>query len=123
VTGAAVVPVELVHAMGGELGFSTVLTAYGLTESCGTVTMCRRTDPAELARRHQRRSEAEQVDFFLRLFLQGDVPAASRTRLLEYARNAHNNPVPVYWTAQDAADQRVRSLCHLVLTLPEFQLD
>jgi HIP---CoA ligase len=45
VTGAAVVPVELVKAMGGELGFSTVLTAYGLTESCGTVTMCRRSDP------------------------------------------------------------------------------
>jgi acyl-CoA synthetase (AMP-forming)/AMP-acid ligase II len=48
VTGAAVVPVELVHAMGDELGFDTVLTAYGLTESCGTVTMCRRSDPAEV---------------------------------------------------------------------------
>jgi HIP---CoA ligase len=48
VTGAAVVPVELVHAMSDELGFSTVLTAYGLTESCGTVTMCRRHDPAEI---------------------------------------------------------------------------
>ncbi len=45
VTGAAVVPVELVEAMGSELGFTTVLTAYGLTESCGTVTMCRRSDP------------------------------------------------------------------------------
>jgi acyl-CoA synthetase (AMP-forming)/AMP-acid ligase II len=48
VTGAAVVPVELVHAMSAELGFSTVLTAYGLTESCGTVTMCRRQDAPEL---------------------------------------------------------------------------
>ncbi len=48
VTGAAVVPVELVKAMGDELGFTTVLTAYGLTESCGTVTMCRRTDPPEI---------------------------------------------------------------------------
>jgi len=48
VTGAAVVPVELVVAMRQELGFSTVLTAYGLTESCGTVTMCRRGDPPEL---------------------------------------------------------------------------
>ena len=45
VTGAAVVPVDLVEAMGAELGFTTVLTAYGLTESCGTVTMCRRHDP------------------------------------------------------------------------------
>ncbi len=48
VTGAAVVPVELVHAMRDELGFGTVLTAYGLTESCGTVTMCRRSDPPEV---------------------------------------------------------------------------
>ena len=48
VTGAAVVPVELVKAMGEELGFSTVLTAYGLTESCGTVTMCRRSDTPAL---------------------------------------------------------------------------
>ncbi|HTZ08863.1 MAG TPA: AMP-binding protein, partial [Acidimicrobiales bacterium] len=47
VTGAAVVPVELVRRMGSELGFDTVLTAYGLTESTGTVTMCRRGDPPE----------------------------------------------------------------------------
>jgi len=45
VTGAAVVPVALVVAMRDDLGFDTVLTAYGLTESCGTVTMCRRSDP------------------------------------------------------------------------------
>ena len=42
------VPVELVQAMRDELGFDTVLTAYGLTESCGTVTMCRRSDPPEV---------------------------------------------------------------------------
>jgi acyl-CoA synthetase (AMP-forming)/AMP-acid ligase II len=48
VTGAAVVPVELVQAMRDELGFDTVLTAYGLTESCGTVTMCRRSDSPQI---------------------------------------------------------------------------
>ena len=47
VTGAAVVPVELVRRMRAELGFSTVLTAYGLTESTGVVTMCRRGDDPE----------------------------------------------------------------------------
>jgi acyl-CoA synthetase (AMP-forming)/AMP-acid ligase II len=47
VTGAAPVPVELVHRMRSELGFSTVLTAYGLTESCGVVSMCRPEDDAE----------------------------------------------------------------------------
>jgi acyl-CoA synthetase (AMP-forming)/AMP-acid ligase II len=47
VTGAAPVPVELVHRMRNELGFSTVLTAYGLTETCGVVSMCRPDDDAE----------------------------------------------------------------------------
>jgi len=48
VTGAAVVPVELVRRMASELAFTTVLTAYGLTESTGVVTMCRRGDPPEV---------------------------------------------------------------------------
>jgi acyl-CoA synthetase (AMP-forming)/AMP-acid ligase II len=44
VTGAAVVPVALVERMRSELAFDTVLTAYGLTEATGTVTMCRQDD-------------------------------------------------------------------------------
>jgi acyl-CoA synthetase (AMP-forming)/AMP-acid ligase II len=47
VTGAAAVPVELVKRMKSELGFQTVITAYGLTESCGTVSMCTPEDDAE----------------------------------------------------------------------------
>ena len=47
VTGAAVVPVELVKQMESVLGFETVLTAYGLTEACGVVTVCRREDGPE----------------------------------------------------------------------------
>ncbi len=48
VTGAAAVPVELVTALWSDLGIETVLTAYGLTEATGTVTMCRRGDSAEV---------------------------------------------------------------------------
>ena len=47
VTGAAAVPVELILRMRSELTFATVLTAYGLTESTGVVTMCRRGDDPE----------------------------------------------------------------------------
>jgi acyl-CoA synthetase (AMP-forming)/AMP-acid ligase II len=47
VTGAAVVPVELIHRMRDELTFETILTAYGLTESTGTATMCRPGDDPE----------------------------------------------------------------------------
>ena len=48
VTGAAVVPVELVESLWSDMGVETVLTAYGLTEATGTVTMCRRGDSAEV---------------------------------------------------------------------------
>ena len=48
VTGAAAVPVELILRMRSELTFSTVLTAYGLTEATGVVTICRRTDQPEV---------------------------------------------------------------------------
>ena len=48
VTGAAVVPVELVESLWSDMGIETVLTAYGLTEATGTATMCRRGDSAEV---------------------------------------------------------------------------
>jgi uncharacterized protein (DUF1800 family) len=83
----------------------------------------RRTDPAELVRKHGVQPEDASVDFFLKLFLQGDVPHESRARLVDYQQRAARQSYPVYWTAQDIADHRVRTLCHLVLTLPEFQLD
>ena len=46
VTGAAQVPVELVERLWSDMGIETVLTAYGLTEASGTVTMCRQGDSA-----------------------------------------------------------------------------
>ncbi|MFB7278255.1 FadD3 family acyl-CoA ligase [Streptomyces hydrogenans] len=48
VTGAAVVPLLLVERLRAELGVGTVLTAYGLSEASGLVTMCHRDDPDEI---------------------------------------------------------------------------
>jgi len=47
VTGAAAIPVELIRQMREVLGFETVITAYGLSESTGTVSMCQPDDDAE----------------------------------------------------------------------------
>jgi len=47
VTGAAVVPVELIARMRDELGLESVITAYGLTETHGTATICDQTDSIE----------------------------------------------------------------------------
>jgi acyl-CoA synthetase (AMP-forming)/AMP-acid ligase II len=48
VTGAASVPAGLVRRMREDLGFASVVTAYGLTETTGTVSTCRYDDPIEV---------------------------------------------------------------------------
>ena len=47
VTGAAVIPVSLIQRMRDALGFETIITGYGLTESTGIATMCRFDDDEE----------------------------------------------------------------------------
>jgi len=96
--------------------------ALALT-STEDVRFGRRCDPAALARKYGKKGDEELVLFFLDLFLQGDVADETREKLLQYQRDAHKIKVPVYWSSADAADNRVRALCHLVLTQPEFQLD
>ncbi len=50
VTGAAAIPVSMIERMRDELTFRTIITAYGLTEATGTVTMCRaEDDPTTIA--------------------------------------------------------------------------
>ncbi len=47
ITGAAVVPVELIRRLRDEMTFETIITGYGLTETTGTTTMCRHDDDPE----------------------------------------------------------------------------
>jgi acyl-CoA synthetase (AMP-forming)/AMP-acid ligase II len=47
VTGAASIAPALIDRMRGDLGIGTVLTGYGLTESCGVVTMSAAGDDAQ----------------------------------------------------------------------------
>ncbi len=47
ITGAAVIPVELIHRMRRDLGLETIITGYGLTECTGPVTLCREDDSPE----------------------------------------------------------------------------
>lgn len=48
ITGASAVPPSMIVAMREELGVRTVLTGYGLTETCGTATMTSPDDPPEV---------------------------------------------------------------------------
>jgi uncharacterized protein (DUF1800 family) len=80
-------------------------------------------DPADLLRKHGVSGDAAAVEFLVSLFLQGDVAGETRSRLVNYFKGARTQKPPVYWTADDTARHPARAVCHLVLTLPEFQLD
>ena len=47
-TGAATIPTQLIVEMRETLGIDTVITAYGLSETCGLVTMCRQGDAPDI---------------------------------------------------------------------------
>lgn len=108
------------------LNAQTLLARNNLALALTSTTdprFARRSDPAALLARYGKTDHGSAVDFLFGVFLQGDVPAASRDRLLEYLDRAKTVRAPGYWSADDAAGHRVRAATHLVLTLPEFQLD
>jgi hypothetical protein len=117
---------------GGQtwLNGQTLLTRQNLA-----LTICetrqRRTDedrdsaplPTLLANQYSKNDDGETVEFFLKLFLQDDVPAATRRRLRGYAAQARKQSYPVDWSEQTKAEHQLTSVCHLALTLPEYQLN
>ena len=96
--------------------------ALNLT-STGDNRFGRRTDPAELVRKYEKKTDEEIVGFFVRLFLQDDISPHARASLLDYLADARKQNYPAYWSAQDLQDHRVRAVCHLLLTQADFQLN
>jgi len=82
-----------------------------------------RCDPVRLVRQYRQDTEEQVLSFFLDLFLQGDIGPETRARLGEYLRQSQQFRWPAYWSEQDRRDHRIRALCYLVLSQPEFQLD
>jgi uncharacterized protein (DUF1800 family) len=72
-------------------------------------------DPAAIAGRL--RTPEATIDFLVELLLDGDLPAASRAALLDYARDGGDFADP------DVADRKVRGLVHLVMASPLYQLN
>ena len=79
--------------------------------------------PVLLAKKHGKKNDAEALEFFLQLFLQGDVPAETRKKLGDYVLHSKEQTYPAYWSERRRTEHRITSVCHLVLTLSEFQLD
>jgi uncharacterized protein (DUF1800 family) len=102
------------------LGRNNLALALTSTEN---VEFAARCDPARVLTRHGVREDVEAVQWLIDVFLQGDVPDAAREKLLSYLTTARTVRYPVYWTPNDIANHRTRAVAHLVLTLPEFQLN
>ena len=102
------------------LGRNNLALALTSTEDARFGSRC---DPSELLAKHGAKGDAEQVDFLLDLFMQRDVPAAARDKLLDYLKTAKGVKYPAYWSADDVANYRTRAVTHLALTLPEYQLN
>ncbi|CCK29391.1 long-chain-fatty-acid--CoA ligase [Streptomyces davaonensis JCM 4913] len=96
VTGAAVVPLRLVERLRSELGVATVLTAYGLSEASGIVTMCRRgDDPSVIASTSGRAIPGTEVRV--------DAPAGSPGEVLVRGFNVMRG----YWQDEAATAEAV----------------
>lgn len=84
-----------------------------------------RCDPMKVVRKNNVALDDDKalVNFLVGLFFQGDIAPASFERLLKYTETARKQKYPAFWTSEDITEHRVRSICHLVLTQPEFQLN
>jgi uncharacterized protein (DUF1800 family) len=102
------------------LGRNNLALSLTSTEDGRFGTRC---DPAELLAKHKVTTDKEKVDFLLGVFMQADVPDAARKQLLDYLKSAKDVKYPAYWSADDIANHRTRAVTHLVLTLPEYQLN
>ncbi len=102
------------------LGRNNLALAITSTEDARFGSRC---DPGQLAAKHDIATDAKLVDFLLGLFLQGDAPQGARTKLLDYLKTAKGVKYPAYWSDDDVANHRKRAVTHLVLTLPEYQLN
>jgi len=102
------------------LGRNNLALALTSTED---IRFAGRCDPAAVLANHGAKSDADALRFLLDVFLQGDVSDAARDKLLDYLKTAKAVKYPAYWSAADVGNHRVRAVAHLVLTLPEFQLN
>jgi uncharacterized protein (DUF1800 family) len=82
----------------------------------------RRCDPAAALAKHKADTDAKAVEFLLGVFHQHDVPAAAKEKLLAHLADSAKTRYPAFWSADDVTRYRLRTLAHLTLTLPEFQL-
>lgn len=84
-----------------------------------------RCDPARIVKKHVHGPDAsldQTIQFLADLFLQGDIPAATRGKIAARSAQLQQQKYAAYWSRDFINDYQIRAIAHLILTLPEFQL-
>lgn len=77
-------------------------------------------DPNREIQRHNLRTAEEIVAHYLDLMVDSDVPPLVRTFLVEFMNRDDSGPVPF---TRARANTKVRGLVHLIMSLPEYQMN
>lgn len=110
------------------LNSSTLLLRHNLAlalTSTEDQRILNRCDPCRVVRKHQAAPQAELhsiVTMLAQLLLQDDIPNTTRERLQSRMKQLQNQRYARYWNAELITEYQIRSMCHLIMTLPEFQL-
>lgn len=83
-----------------------------------------RCDPAKLVKAHlaQEPTLEQSCKLLTDLLLQGDIPDATIAKVQARSDQLKQQKYAAYWTKQFIHEHQVRSIAHLLMTLPEFQL-
>lgn len=78
--------------------------------------------PTQLIQKFGLENSAQIVDYFLDLLVDGDVPASTRQRLVEYVSTDLDGKKMSMMGDDRTLDAKLRGLVHLIMTLPTYQL-
>ena len=84
-----------------------------------------RCDPSRIVKKHVNGTDAsldQIIQFLADLFLQGDIPPATRGKIAARSTQLQQQKYATYWSKDFINDYQTRAIAHLILTLPEFQL-
>jgi len=104
---------------------NTVLLRFNYGLSIGTQRndeFARPSDIAKWIKRHDIKTAEDVVDQYIRLFLDGVMPAGFRDKMIVYMKYDGKEEVRQFAITPGTINSKVRGLIHLTMSTPEYQL-
>jgi uncharacterized protein (DUF1800 family) len=107
-------PQNLAPTLGKERPGATVFSVLEGSQTPQQAEPAPVYDPADLVREAKLTEPAKIVEYLVDLFLQGDVPASLRAKLIAFVADGQPK--------ENAARRRIREAAHAIMCMPEYQL-